>query len=60
VQPLSMGWCLECHRDPQPNLRPKSEITNMGWQPRPVEVAQNDPNIRHDVNPPQNCTGCHR
>ena len=31
--PLGMGWCLECHRDPGPNLRPKDEITNMGWKP---------------------------
>ena len=22
-KPLAMGWCLECHRDPAPNLRPK-------------------------------------
>ncbi|MGH9887069.1 MAG: cytochrome c3 family protein [bacterium] len=29
--PLSMGWCLSCHRDPAPNLRPRSEITTMGW-----------------------------
>src|SRR5262245_45318492 len=24
-KPLSMGWCLECHRDPTPNLRPKDQ-----------------------------------
>ena len=22
AKPLSMAWCLECHRDPGPNLRP--------------------------------------
>ena len=21
-EPLSMGWCLDCHRDPAPNIRP--------------------------------------
>lgn len=28
VSPLSMGWCLDCHRDPAPNLRPvrRSEV----------------------------------
>ena len=31
-KPLAMGWCLECHRDPAPNLRPKDQITNMSWQ----------------------------
>ena len=29
--PLSMGWCLGCHRDPGPHLRPRAEITTMGW-----------------------------
>ena len=22
VEPLSMGWCLRCHRNPEPHLRP--------------------------------------
>ncbi len=59
-EPLSMGWCLECHRNPEPHLRPKSEVTNMAWKPPSPEVAKNDPTIKHDVNPPQSCTGCHR
>jgi hypothetical protein len=28
-QPLSMAWCLDCHRDPEPNLRPVAELTTM-------------------------------
>lgn len=53
MKPLSMGWCLECHRDPTPNLRPRSEITNMTWT--------NDGSFKPPaVNPPQNCSGCHR
>ena len=53
--PLSMGWCLECHRDPAPNLRPKDQITNMQWKPEdsPGWTAP-------AVNPPQHCSGCHR
>ncbi len=31
-QPLSMGWCLECHSNPAPNLRPVEAITAMGWK----------------------------
>ena len=33
AEPLSMSWCLDCHRDPRPNLRPRSEVTNMKWAP---------------------------
>ncbi|MEY4545841.1 MAG: hypothetical protein RL685_2036 [Pseudomonadota bacterium] len=54
--PLAMGQCLECHRNPAPQLRPKSELTNMSWQrddTSPVLAATS-------VHPPEHCTGCHR
>ena len=28
-----MSWCLDCHRNPGPNRRPVSEVTNMKWTP---------------------------
>ncbi|HUE46740.1 MAG TPA: cytochrome c3 family protein [Aestuariivirgaceae bacterium] len=31
TEAMSMGWCLECHRDPEPRLRPTSEVFEMGW-----------------------------
>ena len=33
AEPLSMGQCLDCHRDPAPNLRPRDQVTNMAWTP---------------------------
>lgn len=30
--PLTMQWCVSCHRDPSPHLRPLAEITTMGWR----------------------------
>jgi hypothetical protein len=53
--PLGMGWCLDCHRDPKPNLRPKDQITNMEWKPE-MAAGWTAP----DVNPPKHCSGCHR
>ena len=32
-KPLTMGWCLDCHRDPAPHLRPREEVFNMTWTP---------------------------
>jgi hypothetical protein len=29
---LTMGFCLECHRDPGPNLRPKSALYDTNWK----------------------------
>ncbi len=57
-QPLSMSWCLDCHRDPGPALRPKDQITNMAWEP----PDDNEELLARaaEVNPPQHCSGCHR
>ena len=30
---LYMSWCLDCHRQPEKNLRPKSEVFNAFYQP---------------------------
>ena len=60
-KPLSMSWCLDCHRDPKPNLRPLDQITNMAWNPEATPYdADRDPNRRRKVNPPTHCSGCHR
>jgi hypothetical protein len=31
---LTMQFCLDCHRDPAPHLRPQSQITSMTWKPQ--------------------------
>ncbi len=60
-KPLSMSWCLDCHRDPGPALRPAGQVTNMAWQPNAAApgaapVAANG----RKVSPPTHCSGCHR
>jgi hypothetical protein len=61
VAPLTMKWCLDCHRDPDPHLRPTSEITNMEWAPsRPRRDIGAEIRVQLHVEPPVNCTGCHR
>ena len=30
---LRMGWCLDCHRDPAPRLRPRAAVFDMTWRP---------------------------
>jgi hypothetical protein len=61
VQPLSMSWCLDCHRDPTPHLRPASEVTNMKWAP-PRDKAAREKQLAAlpPVHPPTDCSGCHR
>jgi hypothetical protein len=61
VKPLSMGGCLNCHRNPDPHLRPVTEVTNMKWvaADNQVEFARR---IKQEKNikPPLDCSGCHR
>jgi Zn-finger nucleic acid-binding protein len=54
-RPLSMGWCLDCHRNPTPNLRPVSQVTNMAWRSEGQPITPPRP-----INPPTHCSGCHR
>ncbi len=61
VAPLTMGWCLDCHRNPEPRLRPLEEITNMNWKPEgdPVALGQQLAK-KYDVKPRVTCYTCHR
>jgi hypothetical protein len=61
AQPLTMGWCLDCHRDPYSRLRPLEEITNMTWKPDgdPVAVGR-ELAKKYDVEPRTSCYACHR
>lgn len=61
---LQMSWCMDCHWHPEQNLRPRSEITNMAWQPsadpevRMAEIRQlaEEYNVQSKVS----CSVCHR
>jgi hypothetical protein len=38
AKPLTMEFCLDCHRDPAPHLRPHDRITDMDWQPEDARM----------------------
>ncbi|MEO8605989.1 MAG: cytochrome c3 family protein [bacterium] len=61
VPTLHMEWCLDCHRNPAPNLRPRSEVFNMAWQP-PADEPNfgTDLMAAHDIHGRTDCTACHR
>ncbi len=68
VQPLSMTFCLDCHRDPAAKLRPLDKITDLNWKwsDNPGANAEqqrlNGGKFVHDwrVQSLQNCSACHR
>src|SRR5258708_40026402 len=61
MTPLSRSWCLDCHRNPGPSRRPVAEVTNMKWSPpRDVQMLAAQLDRARPVNPPTDCSGCHR
>lgn len=61
VEPLSMAWCLECHRNPEAHVRPVREVTNLGWTPdRDPAVIGRELIAAKGIRPPVECAGCHR
>ena len=63
TQPLSMSFCLECHRDPASRVRQPEDIYDLD-SPTIAATAGLEAGEKfvHDWNikPPQSCTGCHR
>jgi menaquinone reductase, multiheme cytochrome c subunit len=61
VEPLNMGMCLDCHRNPAPHIRPVDQVTNLAWKPDrdPAEIGREIMQAR-GIHPPEYCSGCHR
>jgi hypothetical protein len=63
-EPLSMGWCLECHRRDDLPVRDPSLVTKLGWQyPGTEEQAAAERRRWRELqrlNPSQDCSTCHR
>ena len=67
AEPLSMGWCLECHRDATPHIRPAGvSVTKMDWNPDEASKAAAKKLLEWQgdnapaLNPPTHCSACHR
>lgn len=61
AQTLQMGWCVNCHRNPAPYIRPRDQVTNMNWQP-PSDIDQLRQRlmVEYQIQSKLSCTTCHR
>jgi menaquinone reductase, multiheme cytochrome c subunit len=58
---LSMRWCLDCHRDPEPKLRPQEYITSMAWSAGTEQATLGRRlRVENNINPSTDCSTCHR
>ena len=61
AKPLSMAWCLDCHRHPEPHLRPPEFVTDLNWvsEDGAIETGKRVREQLH-INPSTSCSTCHR
>lgn len=63
AKPMSMAWCLECHRNPEQFVRPLDQVYNLNWTPENASKHADwarEAVVNWNINPPQSCSGCHR
>jgi menaquinone reductase, multiheme cytochrome c subunit len=62
---LSMAWCLDCHRNPAPHIRPVEFVTKLDWEPQ-KDSGEDALTIgtrlvdERNIHPKTNCAVCHR
>lgn len=68
AKPFSMGFCLECHRNPEKHIRPPDKITDLKWKwnDDPKIAAQHQLDFgkakvkEWDIKSSDHCSSCHR
>ena len=62
--PLTMSWCLDCHRNPDLYVRPRDQVFNMAWE-RPADDPEMGARLVREYNIASveqltSCSTCHR
>lgn len=63
AEPLTMQWCLDCHRDPAPHLRPRDKVFDLDWKSEGDRRARGEALIREyhiATRRMTDCSVCHR
>ncbi len=59
ASPLTMAWCLDCHRNPEKYVRPRNQVFNMSYVPK--NQAQLGPRLveEYRIQKLTSCSVCH-
>ena len=64
AQEFNMQFCLNCHKNPAPHLRPAKDVFNFGWQPPITEAEKTELErklmLENHVQRGTDCWRCHR
>lgn len=57
---LQMGWCLNCHRNPEKYVRPKAEVFNVAYQPPSNQLEMGKRLVaEYQIQKLTSCSTCH-
>jgi hypothetical protein len=58
---LQMEWCLDCHRNPEAYVRPRSAVFSVGYEP-PADQAELGRRLvaEYDIQKLTSCSTCHQ
>jgi hypothetical protein len=61
AEPLTMEWCLACHRQPERYVRPREQVFAMAWQP-PADRLDLGRRLvaEYGIAVKTSCSTCHR
>ncbi|MFT5207005.1 MAG: hypothetical protein ACI9CF_000750 [Candidatus Omnitrophota bacterium] len=58
---LFMGWCIECHRNPEKFVGPKEHVFEMGWKADEDQLTMGNKLVKdYNIKTSINCSTCHR
>lgn len=61
VNSLHMGWCLDCHRNPEKFVRPREAVFQMDYQPPPNQLELGKKLVaEYRIQKLEDCYTCHR
>ncbi len=61
AQPLTMEWCLGCHRHPERYVRPRDQVFAMDYRPPGDQLALGSKLVKaYHIQSLTSCSTCHR
>jgi len=59
AKPMTMEWCLECHRAPEKFVRPRDQVFNLAWEVPDQKLMGPQLVKQYNIRSKTNCSVCH-
>ncbi len=61
AEPLTMAWCLDCHRNPEMQVRPRDKVFDMSYRPPDNQAEMGRRLVKeYGIRRLTSCSTCHR